>query len=360
MSEKIAVLQLEGTPYEQGVQQGKALALEIADNVRFAKHLVKPVETRKSYQQFVSDNLDYLSKSFPELVEEMHGIADGSGIPFSDIAILNIPAYFLTEQFFPECSMILARRRATEDGKTYVIKNRDMRAPIRQVLLQRKYPEGKMISEISGIGTVTYPASGMNSDGFGVTTTGFWSTKVTPDISSADGSQVFLNIHILLKQCSSVDDALSLLQKLPVMNGLNLILADKDKACVVEMTSKGSVIEWDEGKGILFRTNHYVSDQLSPLNPDREEYTSTFMRYERIKSLLEKCYGHIRFQDLYRILSDHEGGINSICRHPQGDITAQTVSTTLFVLEDGEIWTTLDNPCLSIPHASVMEQERKV
>lgn len=236
------------------------------------------------------------------------------------------------------------------DGKTYVIKNRDMRASISQVMLKRIYPDGCVISEITGIGTVTYPASGINNYGLGITTTGFWSAKVEPDISAAERSQVFLNIHILLRTCKNVDAALALIKQLPVMNGLNVILADKTKACVVEITNNGLSIEWDNGKGVLYRTNHYLSDAFSVLNPERTIYPSTFMRCNRIGELLDQCYGQIRFQDLYRIMSDHENGINCICRHPEGNMVAQTVSTTLFVVEDKEIWTTLGNPCFALQH----------
>lgn len=351
--DEIVSLDLTGTPYEQGVQQGKILFEEIRNNVNNAKSLLGNAAEQSSYKWFLENNLAYLSASFPELIEEMKGISVGSEIPFIDIVQLNIPAYFLSDQFIQECSMILARGNATEDRKTYIVKNRDMRAPIKQVLLKRKYPNGQVISEISGIGTVTYPASGLNSYGLGVTTTGFWSSKVIPDINLADKSQVFFNIHILLKQCRNVDEAVLLLEKLPVMNGLNLILADCDKACVAEMTKDKMVVTWDEEDGLLYRTNHYVTDELRKLNPDVTEYPSTFTRYQRIDALLHQLYGHIRFQDLLRILSDHHDGINGICRHPEGAITAQTVSTTFIVVEDGELWTTLTNPCKAIPHMSL-------
>lgn len=346
-------LSLEGSPYEQGLQEGRALAAGIAANADLAAGLTARVRQTESYRRFVEDNVRYLQKSFPELYEEMQGISEGSGISAGRIQELNIPAYFLTERFPQECSMILARGSATEDGRTYVVKNRDMRTPIAQVMLRRSYPDGLVISEITGIGTVTYPASGINSRGLGVTTTGFWSSKVTPDMGSAGKSQIFLNIHLLLRTCGTVDEALEAIRGMSVMNGLNMILADREKACVVEMTADGMEVEWDRGEGILYRTNHYVSPSLAGLNPERKEYPSTFMRRERIGALLQECRGHIRFQDLMRILSDHRDGINGICRHPRGEVRAQTVSTTLFVLEDGELWSTLKNPCLALPHTSV-------
>lgn len=351
--QEISSLSLSGTPYEQGEEEGRALRKTIAANAALAERLTANVRESSEYRRFVQDNLSYLSHAFPELAEEMQGISDGSGVPFADIAELNVPAYFLAERFPQECSMILARGGATEDGKTYVIKNRDMRTPISQVMVRRSYPDGMVISEITGSGTVTYPASGINSRGLGITTTGFWSSKVIPNLGAAGKSQVFLNIHLLLRTCGTVDEALAAVREMPVMNGLNLIMADRDKACAAEMTSDRMVVEWDQGEGLLYRTNHYVSDELRHLNPDRDEYPSTFKRRERIGSLLKSCRGHIRFQDLFRILSDHENGINSICRHSCASAAAQTVSTTLFVLEDGEIWTTLDNPCRALPHSGV-------
>ena len=76
-------------------------------------------------------------------------------------------------------------------------------------------------------------------------------------------------------------------------------------------------MEKDEGRGVLFRTNHVVSDQLSHFNPPEENYPSTHKRYDRIAQMVEERYGSLRFQDLYRIMSDHTNEPNCICRHPK-------------------------------------------
>jgi predicted choloylglycine hydrolase len=346
-------LVLEGTPYQQGLTQGLKLKDRIRENIAVVKAMNAKVGNKLAYNKFVRDNYMFLSQQFPELTEEMQGIADGSDLLLEDVIELNIPAYFMIDRFAQECSMILARGKATTDGKTYVIKNRDMRAPVAQIMLKRVYPDQSVVSEITGIGTVTYPASGINSKGLGVTTTGFWSKKALPDLMSSGQSQIFLNIHFLLRNCATVDEALVVIKSMKVMNGLNVILADTEKACAVEITKQDIVVEWDDGSGVLYRTNHYVSKELALLNPEEAEYPSTFMRYKRIGTLLHQYDKHIRFQDLYRILSDHKNGINCLCRHPSGSVTAQTVSTTLFVIEDRELWTTLGNPCFALPHMDV-------
>ena len=279
-----SMVKVKGTPYEQGVMQGTELREVILHNIReVGKKMASDHVDMVRYEEFVKKNAAFLKQAHSDIFEEMKGISDGAEIPFDDILMLNIPAYFMTGYFNQECSMIMARGKATADGCTYVIKNRDMSTYIEQAVIEREYPDGLKIVEINGAGTVTYPASGMNSYGVGVTTTGFWSAKA--------------------------------------------------------------------GSGILFRTNHFRSERLSHLNPEETEYPSTYFRYRRMEEMLGKQYGRIRFQDLFRIMSDHENGVNAICRHPQEGAPSRTISTSLFVLEDGEAWTTLGNPCDSLKYA---------
>ena len=348
------IVEVAGTPYEQGVQQGEQLRKIILRNVQVVKaSLEKNHMNTQRYQDFVRRNLGFMETRHLDIYDEMRGIADGSGIPFDDIVCLNIPAYFMDEYFNQECSMLMVRGKATVDGNTYVIKNRDMSMNIEQAIIRREYPDGLKMVEINGAGTVTYPACGMNSYGLGVTNTGFWSSKAPSDVERVDCAHIFLNSHILLSQCKSAKEALECLKDTPRMNGLNVLLVDTKDAYCVEMTKDDIVVQEDDGSGVLFRSNHYISDKFRHLNPTIEEYASTFMRYDRIKELVEQCYGRLRFQDLFRIMSDHKNGINAICRHPQGNVLAQTISSSMFVLEDCEAWTTIGNPCESLRFASI-------
>lgn len=122
------------------------------------------------------------------------------------------------------------------------------------------------------------------------------------------------------------------------------------------MTADDIYVEKADETGILYRTNHVVSEKLSPLNAEPETRPSTHMRYQRIGEMLAERKGKkMRFQDLLRIMSDHKYEPNCLCRHPHDNDLAQTVSCTICALEDFEIWTSIKNPCLSLPHASLME-----
>jgi len=176
------------------------------------------------------------------------------------------------------------------------------------------------------------------------TTTGAWSKKIPVDIADNARSHILINIHSLLEQCGTVDEALDFLRKLPRMNGINLIIADDRKAVAVEATRDRLVVE-ESKDGVLVRTNHYTSAELKGLNPDEKEYPSTFRRHERITGYLAEKQGKIRFQDMLEIASDHENGENCVCRHGLGANKGKTISTSIVVLEDRQIWTALCNPC---------------
>ena len=346
------IVSVIGTPYEQGITQGRELRETILHNIQEVRQKMERDRVNlERYSRFVKRNADFIEKNHQDIWEEMKGIAEGAEINFENILMLNIPAYFMTQYLSQECSMIMARGRATADGMTYVIKNRDMNTYIDQVVIEREYPDGLKIVEVNGAGTVTYPASGMNSFGLGVATTGFWSEKASPDMETIASTHIFVNIHLILKNCRTAKEALKYVKSSPRMNGLNIILVDSQDAFLVEMTKDRIQVEEDKGNGILFRTNHYISNEFQALNPEEEKYPSTYFRYRRIKELLEKQYGKIRFQDLFRIMSDHKNEGNAICRHPQEGYPGWTMSTSLFVLEDKEAWTTLDNPCKNLRYS---------
>jgi predicted choloylglycine hydrolase len=188
------IVSVKGTAFEQGAEHGRVLASVIRTNLQNVRaKLVDDKVDMGRYRSFVQKNADFMEKKHPDLVEEMKGIAQGAKLGFEDILTLNIPAYFLTKYLQQECSMIMVRGKATADGCTYLIKNRDMGTMIEQAVIRRELADGTGIIEINGAGTVTYPANGINSHGLGVATTGFWSKAAAPDLSEVDATHIFVN-----------------------------------------------------------------------------------------------------------------------------------------------------------------------
>jgi len=344
------VIKVKGTPYEQGKQQGEKFFDIIKENViNIKRSITKSNVKEKYYNKLLKENLRFIEKTEPDAYEEMKGISDGTKIDFNDIAIINIPLYFMMDIIPNECTSILARDSATFDGNTYLVKNRDMRDfTLHQIVLEREYINSDKIVEVNGAGIITYPGNGINKYGLAISTTGVWSKRIPVDIVDISKTNILINIHFILKRCKSVDEAVNFLNNTKRTNGINLLITDINKAVAVEATRDNIVIE-EEKNGILVRTNHYLSEELRGLNKSPKEYQSTYKRLDRVKSFLNKKHGNIKFQDMLEIASDHENAPhNCICRHRRhgaDESEAKTVSSSLIVLEDMQVWTSLCNPC---------------
>ncbi|MBI5368259.1 MAG: peptidase C45 [Planctomycetes bacterium] len=111
------VLHLNGTPYEMGFQHGKLLRRQIAGLIRRvrmmanAQIVVDPKQNpfpklREAYERC----LPFIP---PDYLEEMRGLADGSGLPLDHVRDANmIPELF-------HCSGFALWGRATKDGVLY-------------------------------------------------------------------------------------------------------------------------------------------------------------------------------------------------------------------------------------------------
>ncbi|RLB59050.1 MAG: hypothetical protein DRI34_03095 [Deltaproteobacteria bacterium] len=108
------VVVLEGDAYQRGLQHGRALSSRIRslytmlletnlmpylnreqdDVMNFLTVYQQPEyqEGRFSYRMLLESGqhlLEQLEQTHPEFVEEMHGVADGSGVPFEQILVMN-------------------------------------------------------------------------------------------------------------------------------------------------------------------------------------------------------------------------------------------------------------------------------
>ncbi|WP_175637069.1 C45 family autoproteolytic acyltransferase/hydolase [Oceanobacillus sojae] len=353
-------LELDGSFYEQGKKHGEVLKAEIQKNIDRYKEALRQFNLQKiNYEKLVDDNFEFLKKNHPEYAEELQGLSDGSEIELDDILFINIPLYFILRWLPDECSSILARNKATADGKTYLIKNRDMgNGWVEHAVIKRTLPNGKQLIEVSGAGMITFPGNVMNCDGLAISTSGVWSDKMSFDLNRVVDSHALINSRLIAENAANVDEAIDYIEKMPRMTGLNIVLADKEKAVSVEVT-KDNLRVANEADDIIVRTNHYEHPDLVQLNPNREEYKSTFFRKERAEAYLQEHFGDVRLQEMIKIASDHENGpINTICRHPHGDVDSNTIYTSIIVVEDFEVWTTLSQACLSINHTSIDEAKR--
>src|SRR6266536_1573221 len=220
------VLYLKGTPYEQGKQLGRGAAELIHENIRRAiryRDEVAAGRDQADYHAITRKNAAWAGRVFPELLDELSGIAEGANCDYEELLSLNLNthiAYVYSAML--SCTQVLATGPATANGKTYVGKTRDLsRGPLLQVLLRREYEDGTWINEIQTAGRMTIP-DGINQYGVSLTCSGQWSPRVMVDLSRADGAWLTLNLQPILRRAKTADEAIQMIEEQPRASGMHV------------------------------------------------------------------------------------------------------------------------------------------
>jgi hypothetical protein len=114
------VLHLKGTPHEMGFQQGKLvgdLARATMERIVDNKGKLGESDQYTMYLLMREQMHELLRPHIPaRFVEEMRGLAEGAGVPYSDVEAANLfPAAF-------HCSGIALKGKATVDGSLYHVR----------------------------------------------------------------------------------------------------------------------------------------------------------------------------------------------------------------------------------------------
>src|SRR5919108_3875246 len=90
MVEPFPLIEVSGPPRERGRQYGRQAADRIALGVR---HYTAQLESARldgaAIGELVREYVPHMEGFDPAYVEEMRGIAEGAGVPFDDVALLN-------------------------------------------------------------------------------------------------------------------------------------------------------------------------------------------------------------------------------------------------------------------------------
>jgi isopenicillin-N N-acyltransferase-like protein len=345
------VLYLSGSPCEQGRQLGQGAAELIRENLqrtRLQRQEVLSGLDRTDYDAVTRKNEAWVSRVFPELLEEIAGIAEGAEVDHGELLSMNLnPQLSYVHSTAMECTQVLARDSATNDGKTYAGKTRDLqRGPTRQVVLHREHADGSFTNELTPAGRMTV-LDGINQHGLSLTCSGQWSPRVRVDMTRADAAWLLLNLAPVLRWARSAEEAVRMIADQPRASGMIVLAADESRAVALEVTDR-DVRVFEPEQDLLVRTNHFCSPDFQHLMPTFKEYRSTYDRHARASQMLRERRGRIGMPDILRILSDHaEPPVESICRHG-GDGKSRTYAATINCPQDRSMWVTIGNPCEGI------------
>lgn len=342
-----------GSPFDIGLIHGSAASEEVHSNI--ATYTVFFQETAQiswaqARKRTVAQFLPVLQETYPEILEEMQGIAEGAGfgLTLEDILALNVRSEIALTNYTDGCTSL---SQSCEDGRIFLAQNWDWLEELHRgmVLLDIK-PQGsnislKFLGEAGIVGKI-----GMNSAGFGLCMNA---------IRSGGCNKNNLPVHImsrrLLQYATSVDEALATIEKFGLASTTNFMLADKSsKHMDIECSPHGNALIIPH-KGYVAHTNHLYGPNRPPKMVDHPAANS-FSRLARMQELTERDGRQgvpTSFESLRIRLSDEQGTPLSICRDRPPEAVGMermtTLSTIMMELTSCTGKVTIGRPCDDLP-----------
>ena len=121
MVEPFPLIEISGPPRERGRQYGQKAAERIRKGTSHYFAQLKELSLDSAgVSALVRDYLPVIEAFEPTYVEEMHGIAEGAGVPFEDVVLLNARTEILKLAARPDLRARLAGQD-DPDGCTGVV-----------------------------------------------------------------------------------------------------------------------------------------------------------------------------------------------------------------------------------------------
>jgi hypothetical protein len=353
----IRLAYLSGEPYQMGLQQGALLREPIRDLVRgyVLGHLVA---NEGAGHFWLLAQARFVATDYPEaLRSELEGIADGAGLSYSDVLLLNtIPdlltlahrlpsAELVPELFSPAaplqsssslCTAFAGWGGSTEGGRLLVghsLESSEGRRLRDHLLVTIRQPNrGNASVSVGLVGSVGVWA-GMNEASIAVALASSPSVDV-----AASGQPLPFLLRQVLDDCVDIESLTMKLMSTPRLYGGNIIAAD-GKA------PQGIAIELSAHRQALFpagvlaedlaRTNHFLSAELASSQEmvlgarDRQASES---RLSRVEDWLSRNRGWIGVDKALALLVDIGVGA------AEAERGGGTLQSALFVPADAALW----------------------
>jgi isopenicillin-N N-acyltransferase-like protein len=347
MSE-LPVLNLSGDPRERGGTHGEQLAEDIATFYdSWIAAATSPRGLTAGHGTLGKSEADYLAYGMahvpaareyaPDLVQEIDAIAEGAGMPFEKVFLLNCfdeaamhgPALLDTMH---GCTAFAATGRATVDGVTYVGQGWDTHEYFPSYLFRITSADQPDMLVFSHPGVLA--GTGINEHGLCIV----WNTL------KANNARLGVPATFVVRKALQASELAQLVGNVISSrraNGMNFIAGDEDAAVDLELSP--SRYHFTYSHGILHHANHFEAPEFLDLEADLPNRApDTLLRSGRMRELLDRSFGSIDRDVLSEVLSDHAGGPGSICRH---HAQTKTLCSVIYVPAEKTMWATNGNPC---------------
>ena len=354
MSAQLPVIAVSGSSYEIGYLHGKQCKERINDATRkFLEYMrLNANLSKEKLIELSSLYVPYAKEYAPDLVEEMKGIAAGSGLPFEEVFVWNSLSTDVMELCAPQppdrsgpgCTSLAVSEGLAEKENAFIAQNLDWPSNLQEnaILLRISPTNGPRSLILSVSGRLGF--AGLNDQGVAL---------CVNKLSASDNRVGVPNqlIYRKILQQGTMGESLGVLLYAKRAAGMNYVVMDKDGEFFdIETTATAHDLIYGF-KGFVVHSNHYVTERLKPFERLPVCFVDSFPRLNRASRLFLERQGRITLTDIQEIFRDHANFPNSICRHSderlQESARMKTIASIIVNPRAGKLWCSLGNPCES-------------
>jgi isopenicillin-N N-acyltransferase-like protein len=275
----------------------------------------------------------------PDVIAEFRGMAEGSGVPFETLFVLNTGAELTQALGRFECTVAGITAAGTADGHVLLAHNEDATAGWGDLTYVIKADPG----ESPAFAAFTYAGlllhQGVNAAGLGSVGNALYARDARPGIPK------LLQYRRAIAQ-GTIEGAIRTVTDERRAYGNNHLFATAD-GDLYDVEVSGS--RWamrSGGNGFLAHANHFTLPGMTDL--DREDdLLNSRLRQTRVETLIERDWGGIDACGLRRLMADHANYPRSVCKHhaPESDLDYGTIGSVVIDVTDRVLWACAGNPC---------------
>jgi isopenicillin-N N-acyltransferase-like protein len=262
----IPVLQVQGSPEQMGDAIGKYVVKNAPKATQYPRDVLSHFGVEFMWIVFAKAG-QRMANFFPkDYTKELNAMATASGISKEDLIVGNT---LFDLKKVVACSGVTIEPANSSTGGMLFGRNLDYPSLgyINQYTLVTVYkPENKKAFAAIGFPGLIGCLSGMNQDGLCLAIHEVIDIKTGQKKFNYNGIPYAMCYRQLLEECSTVDQAYELLNKLPRTSTTNLLIADRKRSAVFEVTPD-KVIERKSKDGVAVCCNHFCCSEIKPFFP---------------------------------------------------------------------------------------------
>jgi isopenicillin-N N-acyltransferase-like protein len=323
------VYEFRGSPFAVGRQHGKALQTEIRVEAQ------QPFERLRDGGARVLARYEGLFREhFPHVIEEIHGMAEGAGLPYPYAFFAATRDSMRTES----CTAVAVSGKQTADGRPLLGQTKDTSAPLDRFRIMRiAYESGRrmvMLNYPGWIGNLCLTSDGLSFTGNSLYGDG-------PRKSSAPAS--FLKRMVMEK--GSTQQVLDAVKGMVFENGCYLI-GDRGGHIVCLEAMAGRIAVRDVSGQAFGHANDVLCREIKKYERQNGSASSP-LRQASIERILLADAGRISVASLKQAFQNHQDFPLSICRHPSPRDGSTTNASFIADLGALEMHIAIGNPCVA-------------